>query len=248
MTLMMLLHALLDVLLPADCPACGRPPALGWGRRLCPACAPTQSILPRWVAAPAPVALAFTLGPYTGPLGALVRRGKYRPDPGAMSALGRHMAEAGRHRLPAVDAVCPVPVPPLRLLHRGFNQAELLAVPVARALDVPVVRGLRRSDGRRQAGRSGRERRRAAHAAFRSRGRAPPRVLLIDDVVTTGSTAAACATELLGAGAQRVYLYTATHAVRQRPRSAPPGPPGPSPHPEAARPAGRSCSPRRIQR
>lgn len=224
MTLLMLLHALLDVLLPRDCPACFGPCGLGWTHGLCRACRPPGPLLPRWVEAPAPIALAFTLGPYAGPLGALVRRGKYRPDPGAMSALGHQMAAAGRRRLPTVDAVCPVPVPPLRRLQRGFNQAELLSIPVAHALGVPVVRILRRRHGARQAGRSGRERRRAAQAAFRCSDHAPARVLLVDDVLTTGSTAAACATELLGAGARRVYLFSATQAGRLQPDAPAPAP------------------------
>jgi ComF family protein len=146
------------------------------------------------------------LGPYEGVLGACVRRAKYRPDPRLAQDLGRRLARAARGRLPRVDAVVPVPIPLRRRLTRGFDQAEILARPVAMALGAPLVPALGRVDPAEQAGRSHRERLRAARQAWRVRRPVAGPVLLVDDVVTTGATAAACADALLCEGASRVWL------------------------------------------
>ena len=143
-----------------------------------------------------------------GPLGALVRRGKYRPDPGAILELGRRLATAAMGRLPSVSCATHVPVPPSRRLTRGFDQSALLAAEVARRLHTPHLSLLRRVRSEEQAGRSHRERIEGARGAFRLRLDAapPPTVLLVDDVMTTGATAAACADELLAGGAECVIL------------------------------------------
>lgn len=201
---------LLSVLVPDTCPACDGPGGVA-DSRLCAGCAALVPSLPRAIEAPPPLAAAFALGPYAGPLGALVRRGKYRPDPGAVLELGARLGAAARGRLPRVDAVVHVPVPPLRRLRRGFDQGELLARAVAHALGRPHLCVLRRVRAVEQASHSHRERGAAARGAFRLRpGRAlPEHLLLVDDVCTTGGTAAACADELLCGGARSVILLAA---------------------------------------
>lgn len=136
-----------------------------------------------------------------------MRQGKYRSDPGAFTAMGARLAEAGAGRLPRLDAITPVPIPHRRRLLRGFDQAELLAIPVARRLGVPVLRMLRRIEPTEQSTRSARQRVIGARGAFAHVGApAPERVLLIDDVITSGATARACAEALLCAGARQVHL------------------------------------------
>lgn len=203
----MVLEPLLSVLLPDTCPACDGMGGVS-GSRLCARCEAGVPLLPRAVAHPAPLAAAFVLGPYAGPLGALVRRGKYRPDAGAILELGRRLARAAEGRLPSLSAVTHVPVPPTRRVLRGFDQGELLARAVARHLDLPQLNLLVRVRAEEQAGRGRRERLQGARGAFRAReGHPPPEhVLLVDDVMTTGATAAACADELLSAGARSVIL------------------------------------------
>lgn len=204
------LGTLLSVLLPDTCPACDGLGGVGRSR-LCRACELQVPSLPRALEAPEPLAAAFALGPYAGPLGAMVRRGKYRPDPGAVEELGLRMGLAARRRLPRVDAVVHVPVPPLRRMRRGFDQGELLARAVARSLGLPHLDLLRRVRASEQAGRERGERLLAARGAFQAReGReVPAHLLLVDDVFTTGATAAACADELIGAGARSVVLFAA---------------------------------------
>lgn len=200
---------LLDVLFPADCLSCGAPAR----HRLCAACLDEIPTLLRPISSPPAIATAWILGGYDSPLGAWVRQGKYRGDPGAFTEMGARLAEAGAGRLPRIDAIAPVPVPRRRRLQRGFDQAELLAVPVGRRLGVPVRRMLRRVDPTEQSTRSTRQRAAGARGAFAHTGEpAPERVLLIDDVITSGSTARACAEALLCAGARRIHLLCVADA------------------------------------
>lgn len=117
----------------------------------------------------------------------------------------------------AVDVAVPVPVHTSRLRERGYNQAELLADRVCERVSLPLVApALQRvSGGKSQVGGSGSERR-----MRRNRFAADPlfaagkKVLVIDDVFTTGSTAEECARVLLDAGARQVYVLTATRSTR----------------------------------
>ncbi|HEX8986057.1 MAG TPA: ComF family protein [Bryobacteraceae bacterium] len=121
------------------------------------------------------------------------------------------------------DAITPVPLHWLRQWHRGFNQSELLARALGRRTGIPVIRALKRvRPTTAQAGLSNTGRRRNVSTAFRARRAAPwsapvsgRRILLIDDVMTTGSTATACALALKRAGAARVALLTVARVDRR---------------------------------
>jgi len=118
---------------------------------------------------------------------------------------------------PACDAVTFVPGDRERGLKRGFEPPRALASGLAQRWDAPLERILSRSqDGpsERQAALRGRERRSNVRGAFVARAHAPPRIVLVDDVYTTGSTVAACATELRRAGAKRVEVVCLARAVR----------------------------------
>src|SRR5439155_20729340 len=120
----------------------------------------------------------------------------------------------------AADAVLvPVPLHPARLRARGFNQALLLARALGRRLDLPVAPRVlvRRRATRAQPGLDAVERRRNLREAFRVRAPgtvAGRRVELVDDVLSTGAPADACARALLAAGAVRVDVYTVGRAPR----------------------------------
>ena len=210
--------AMLDVVFPEDCPGCEHPAD---GGALCEMC---HASLPRFlrpVTAPDGIRTAWVLGTYTSPLGALVRRGKYRPDSGVFQWLGNRLGDAAANRLPHVDMVSWVPTPWRRRFVRGFDQAELMARPVASALNVPAVSTLRRMKASPQTQRARHARAQGIRGAFAVKNswstQPPPHsVLLVDDVVTTGATAQACAEELLCSGVERVHLLCVVDAVSTR--------------------------------
>jgi ComF family protein len=132
-------------------------------------------------------------------------------------ALGRHlagaMAEVVGDLLPT-EVVSWVPLSRHRKGKRGFDQAEVLARALATRLSLPVRPLLRRTrDTAAQARMGGVERRGALAGAFVARAEPPASVLLVDDVLTTGATAGACARTLKRAGAGRVSVLTAARSL-----------------------------------
>ena len=116
--------------------------------------------------------------------------------------------------MPEVDVVVPVPLTRLRMIRRGFNQSGALVLPLARRLGIPLLHGvIVRRGNRPQAGLSGRKRDENARRAFRqgqSVGKvAGRRVLLFDDVYTTGATVRSCSRILRQAGGRVVVLTLA---------------------------------------
>jgi ComF family protein len=106
-----------------------------------------------------------------------------------------------------VDVVTWAPTSALRRAARGYDQSRLLAVAVARALGRPCRRLLRRSAGAHQTGLTSADRLRGP--TFTVRVRPAPRVLVVDDVVTTGATLSAAGRALRAAGALDVHGLTA---------------------------------------
>jgi predicted amidophosphoribosyltransferase len=97
---------------------------------------------------------------------------------------------------------------------RGFVPAEALARPLARLLGLPAARLLSKvRETRDQAGLSRAERRSNLGGAFAAIGRVPGRVILVDDVMTTGATIEACALALLHGGAREVRVVTFARAL-----------------------------------
>jgi ComF family protein len=190
-----LLARLADIAFGTRCAGCDRP-----GAPLCPVCRCA-------LAAPAPrpgadgVLVAL---PFTGRVRDVVLGLKYR-NRRAVGAhlgavLGRRLVAAGR---PPIDVATWVPTTVRRRRRRGFDQAELLARSLARELGVPCRRLLDREPGAPQTGRD-----RAARLVG-PRMRARPsahgtRVLLVDDVVTTGATLSSARQALVVAGARHV--------------------------------------------
>ncbi len=162
-------------------------------------------------------ACARAAGVYDGPLRDAIHALKFGRCQALAAPLGRLMAEvaATDPRLRA-DLVVPVPLHPRRLRERGFNQAELLAAEASRYLNVPLnpgaLRRVRPTDSQTALSRD--DRRANVRTAFEVgevlRG---GRVLLVDDVVSTGATAAECARALRRGGVDEVVVVSAALAV-----------------------------------
>jgi ComF family protein len=165
---------------------------------------------------------AYSFGAYETVLRELIHLYKY----GKIQTLAQPLGDLLLKALPRdeqFDGVVPVPLHWRRRWQRGFNQSELLARAVGRHTGIPVIAALRRARHTAiQAGLSNSSRRRNVTGAFvcrrgaAARGIEGRRILLIDDVMTTGSTAAACAAALKRAGARRVALLAVARADRRQ--------------------------------
>lgn len=161
---------------------------------------------------------AASFGFYEGTLRKLIHLYKYDGMKPLAGRLSRYMERAisvdDRY-----DAIVPVPLHWYRKWRRGFNQTELLAREIGNRRRLPVVNALkRRKSTPSQSGLTKAARRKNMTGAFALGGGADlagKRVLLIDDVFTTGATAAACARVLKSAGAASVSLLTLARADRR---------------------------------
>ncbi|BDG09496.1 ComF family protein [Anaeromyxobacter paludicola] len=222
--------ALLDLLYPPRCAACGDGVPTS-AAPFCAVCAgaidPAPPGCPRCgQPGPAEPCGACLLHPpaflevragalFGGPLADAVHRLKYRDRPALARPLGRWLA--GRLALPPGAVLVSVPLGRERRLARGYDQAALLAAALARAAGDGARRlpgALRRTrETPPQVGRGRPERSRNVAGAFE----AAPAVrgqdlFLVDDVVTTGATADACARALLAAGARSVRVVALARA------------------------------------
>jgi ComF family protein len=205
-----MMRSLVGVLFPLVCPGCEqRVPS---GAPVCDTC--RADCVPPVPAAP-PDGVDAWVAPfaYTGVTREVVARVKYRASHGATPWLADAMAAAWRAAAGArpessIAAVTWAPTTSDRRRERGFDHAELLARAVARRLGRPARPMLARVASPPQTGRTGAERRRGPE--FRVTGPVPiGRVLLVDDVATTGATLRAGATALRAAGATAVVALTA---------------------------------------
>ncbi|MBD0329607.1 MAG: ComF family protein [Thermoleophilia bacterium] len=219
---------LLDLLLPVRCAVCAAP-----GGELCAPCLaslpPLRPPLCERCGAPSawPVArcrecggrrLAFATAraavAYDARVRSLVAAWKERGLRGLARPAADVVAACVRAR-PGADALVAVPADRERALTRGHHPAHQLADELAARWDVPLLTLLERPVAApRQRGLPSSERRRNVARAFRARDRSPARVVLVDDVYTTGATASAAASALRAAGARRVEVVTFARALR----------------------------------
>lgn len=194
---------------------------------MCPACQPAldaRLLLPGGVPMGLPVDLPAPLlqlewcAPFAGPVRAALHQLKYSGERRLAVPLGESLARRWRRVGVGTDMVVPVPVHTRRERERGYDQAALIAQVGAESLGLPCARVLERARATVAQFDLGRDERSANVAgAFRTRQGAPPVagrwVLLVDDVVTTGATLAACASALEAAGA---YAVSAITVARER--------------------------------
>ena len=191
------------MLLSSSCPGC-----LIVGPAPCPECVAGLSLLPSPVVPPALDALS-SLFSYDGVGATMITRLKYRNHRDALRVLCRALAEQVRDLVDDDTVVSWVPTTRRRRRHRGFDQGELLARAMAQELDVAARRLLIRSGESPQTGTSRAERLDGPDLRVpASLWLGDRRVLLVDDVVTTGSTLATAAGVLRSQGAPSVSAAT----------------------------------------
>ncbi len=200
----------ISFLQPPCCARCGLPFDVDLGAdAICGACARDTPVYQR-----ARAALRYDDASRT-----LVLAFKHGDKLQLAPALGRFMRHAGAELIAACDVIVPVPLHWTRLFARRYNQAAVLAHALAVDGGPPVEADLlQRRRATPSQGRSGRaERRRNVRGAFalkRGRSVGGRRVLLVDDVLTTGATVTECARILLDSGATAVDVLTLARTMR----------------------------------
>jgi ComF family protein len=160
---------------------------------------------------------------YEYPVDRLVTLAKFQARQDCARALGDLLADylraaRARGELAMPDVVIPVPLHRRRLARRGYNQAEEIAMPVAKMLRVPLARRVcrRRVDTAEQTSLTGAARRRNVRGAFGiDVSVANVSVAIVDDVLTTGSTVGELAAALRAADAAAVQVWAVARSVRQ---------------------------------
>ena len=234
------LQGAIGIVYPPSCIACQA--ATGEAQALCPACWGAIGFIerpycerlgtpfsvdlgdglisPAAMADPPVFARARAVCRFDSTARELVHRLKYGDRTDLALTMGRMMAQAGRELLPDAGLIVPVPLHRTRLWTRRFNQAAALAQVVARqsgvALAPLALARVKRT--RQQVGLTRAQRADNLQGAFKVPPSARPqiegrRILLVDDVLTTGSTANAAARALLRAGATAVDVLTFARVV-----------------------------------
>lgn len=224
-------EAVLDALFPPRCPVCGELPAEE-GRQICAACFSRLDFVkePRCLRCGKTVfdetvglcadcekrersfERGFALLNYDDCMRRMVAEIKYKNRRSYLKPMARLLYLAYREQIADMRADClaPVPLHPSRLRSRGFNQAELLAREIGRHAGIPVRADLliRVKKTAAQNALNPEERARNLERAFAVRRPDPKlrRVILVDDIFTTGSTVEACAQALRAAGADEIFF------------------------------------------
>jgi len=212
-----LLQQLFDLsialLFPPRCVGCGRVDSI-W----CQNCQDQldETAFPQHVRPLPPLAGITSTGVHQGIIREAVQGLKYGNAKSVAHALGERLVKQLQGQDWPIDMIVPVPLHKTRLAERGYNQAQLLSEHVAEVLLYPCLPEAvhRQRNTQSQVTLSGAERQANLQDAFQADPQvvSRQRVLLIDDVYTTGATLSACAQAVLQAGAQAIYGLTVTVA------------------------------------
>lgn len=230
-----IVQSLTSLLAPPVCALCGGPGQWKdepWGIDLCLHCEATcprvMEACPRCAeplpcngctASPPPFDATLALFAYEEPVDEMITGLKFHGELGFARVLGTLLAQRVRERCANLpEVLIPMPVHRLRRRERGFNQSEVIAAHVAHRIGVRMDARLlyRTRPTLPQSGLSAAARADNLRGAFAMReGRVPPaHVALLDDVMTTGHTAAAAAAVLKDAGCRRVEIWACARAHR----------------------------------
>lgn len=162
----------------------------------------------------------FSLGVYDEEMEALIENFKYRRKRRLGAFLSELLSESllDSVKLPRADFIVAVPLHKRKLRERGFNQSKIIASQLSEKLGIPVLPDsvIRKRNTRTQTGLSREERRKNVKDAFKLTGKVDlegRRLLLVDDVLTTGATMSECARTLKNAGAKKIWGVTLAVAI-----------------------------------
>jgi len=202
------------------CPICGLPETSDSPRKVVTRCGACRLRKPRFD-------VVRSFAPYAGLVGECIRKFKYRRKKRLGVVLGQILAEHLRSHpelasLREVDQVIAVPLHRFRARLRGFNQSELLAIPVRRQLGVEASENalIRVRNNPKQVGLPFKKRWENVKGAFAVKNPEAvkgKKILLVDDVMTSGATLNECAKVLKKAGAAKVYGLTLTRQIERYP-------------------------------
>ena len=208
---MNLLDEAMYLLMPGACMVCERTALSSAWRVICPWCVDALPTAVGRVIGPPSIIETWALGPHEGPLGVLVREAKYGRNLALIDRLGARLGVALAGHID-VDAIVPIPIPWRRRWLRGFDQGDRIGRAIAAETGTPFVPLLARRDGPTQVGKTASQRRLLPISAISvRRGVLPSRVLLVDDVRTTGSTLHAAARALIRRGVSQIWAATLSH-------------------------------------
>ena len=223
----------LDILFPPRCAGCEK-----WGGRICNDCLSTIGVISKPICLrcghPIPPKVQNCCSKcessnifydnirswayFNGVLQKAIHKLKYRRDLGLGESLSIPMITLLQEQTWIIDLIIPVPLDPERMKERGYNQAALLAKPISRStgilFDGKILYRIKKT--RSQVGLTIIERKKNVKGAFEanSSNLCGKSILLIDDVVTTGSTLNSCANALKKAGARNIYGLTPARSLR----------------------------------
>ena len=221
----------LDWLYPPQCGGCGRQ-----GTRWCLECQRSTEVIQSSCqrcgqpltetglcydcqATPPPYHALRSWAVFNGPLRNAMHRLKYQGDVALGEVLARPLIQMLRELSWEADFVTAVPIGVARRAQRGYNQAALLALPLALGSGLRYrPRALRKQrETRTQVGLTVVQRRENVAQAYQANSKLvkEKRVLGVDDITTSGATIEACAMALIQAGASQVYGLTLAHAATQ---------------------------------
>ncbi len=236
-----IVSGLADILFPPECRACGTALIADGEHPFCPECLSTinfvasplcsscglpftetdgvNHLCEECILSTPPFSMARALGKYEGALLDTIHLFKYNGKVSIGEALGRMMAKACYDSLATGDysLIIPVPLHPKKLRERGFNQSLILARQISKRFSVPIdfitLRRVIHTES--QVGLSRQKRAVNVRGAFEvtdQTGIENKKILLIDDVYTTGSTARECSKILMKNGAKEVAVLTLARA------------------------------------